>query len=160
MWYLSSVTFTLEVPIFKFVFSQIMIKSRSFKTSGTKSKRSQIIMPWWNWKNKQSFCSQLPIIRTDTLTLSSKLTLFFPFNTLLWISMLSLSMWVCWLVGLTFRRKKCRSFRNNLSKSSYKYFFMSDIPFFSITMVRSIWWWSNPFGWANHDKRQFQNHYM
>ena len=30
-----------------------MIKSRSFGTSGTKSKRSQIIMPWWNWKSKQ-----------------------------------------------------------------------------------------------------------
>ena len=46
------------------------------------------------------------------------------------------------------------------SKSTYTYFFMSDIPFFSITMVRSIWWWSKTFGWANHDKRQFQNHYM
>ena len=30
-----------------FVFNQIIIKSRSFKTSGTKSKRSQIIMPRW-----------------------------------------------------------------------------------------------------------------
>ena len=29
-----------------------------------------------------------------------------------WISMLSLSMWVCRLVGLTFRRKECRSWRN------------------------------------------------
>ena len=151
-----------------FVFSQIMIKSRSFGTRGTKSKRSQIIMPWWNWKSKQSSSSQLPIIRADTLTLSWNLKeelsewkeKVCPFTTLLLIFMLSLSMWACRLVGLTFRGKACCSFRNNLSKSTYKYFFKSDILFFSITMVRSIWWWSKTFGWANHDKRQFQNHYM
>ena len=57
--------------------------------------------------------SQLPIIRADTLTLSWNLTNhFFPSTTLLWISMLTLSMWVCKLVGLTFRRKECRSWRN------------------------------------------------
>ena len=42
--FLDSISLWLKTNVI-FVFNQIIIKSRSFKTSGTKSKRSQIIMP-------------------------------------------------------------------------------------------------------------------